>query len=573
MPKPDAAALLAEKMVQSLREQRERNPTAPPPTVAQLMALADAQAPPELAAKALGKKPFAAEMLVASKKDPHSPIVLADDATRFAGSPALMEFALGQLCSTDKPLHALDKVAAKLDKPLRAPFMAAVQQQYAGNSLPATVGAVTIKDKIHLFLKKYPPPLPPAAELAVKLVELLRARKTEGGEGYPLRLKELVQLTGQAVKPAQLRQALLQDTFGRQVIRSVPNETDAPVALAGDGDLLAGSRVLLEYLLEGTTTKKKPLATVGLLKSYLAAELQLPFEAAIARQVTERTLPATVGVLAGDGGVELYLTELVPPAWVLARKMLRVLDGWVKNGQAGSLLTQRRLIELADPAAPTETVRKALADKALKERVIVAVAGAPDSPIVSADQRDQLAEDPALLEFVLGATRTADSQALPLKDVKKKLDKTLQYTFELTVHRHMENGTLPAAVGCLRIKKTPYLFLLQDVHVPLPRVATPPTPAPAPPKAPPLDFGRAFEEAFARLDQQRGSPNLVNLVLLRQALPVERATFDAELNQLRRAGRYSLSAAEGRQGITAEEREAGVVEDGTLLLFVSKKGS
>ena len=58
---------------------------------------------------------------------------------------------------------------------------------------------------------------------------------------------------------------------------------------------------------------------------------------------------------------------------------------------------------------------------------------------------------------------------------------------------------------------------------------------------------------------------------LRRALPFDRATFDAGLDALRRAGRYTLSAAEGRYGITPEEQEAGIVEDGTLLLYVSRK--
>jgi hypothetical protein len=44
------------------------------------------------------------------------------------------------------------------------------------------------------------------------------------------------------------------------------------------------------------------------------------------------------------------------------------------------------------------------------------------------------------------------------------------------------------------------------------------------------------------------------------------------LQRLRRAGRYSLSAAEGRHGISAEERDAAIPEDGSLLLFVSRRG-
>jgi hypothetical protein len=58
---------------------------------------------------------------------------------------------------------------------------------------------------------------------------------------------------------------------------------------------------------------------------------------------------------------------------------------------------------------------------------------------------------------------------------------------------------------------------------------------------------------------------------LRRALPHDRATFDRELRELRRAGRYSLSAAEGRHGIQREEQEAGIREEGSLLLFVSRK--
>jgi hypothetical protein len=85
------------------------------------------------------------------------------------------------------------------------------------------------------------------------------------------------------------------------------------------------------------------------------------------------------------------------------------------------------------------------------------------------------------------------------------------------------------------------------------------------------DFGRLFDEAFARLDQQRGSHNLVSLVKLRQEVPVERMTFDTELHRLRRAGRYTLTTSEARHGISHEEQEAGIVEDGTLLLFVSRK--
>jgi hypothetical protein len=85
------------------------------------------------------------------------------------------------------------------------------------------------------------------------------------------------------------------------------------------------------------------------------------------------------------------------------------------------------------------------------------------------------------------------------------------------------------------------------------------------------DFARLFDDAFARLDRERGGHNLVSLVGLRQSLPVSREAFDDGLRGLRRQGRYSLSAAEGRHGLSPEERQAGLVEDGTLLLYVSRR--
>ena len=95
--------------------------------------------------------------------------------------------------------------------------------------------------------------------------------------------------------------------------------------------------------------------------------------------------------------------------------------------------------------------------------------------------------------------------------------------------------------------------------------------ADAPRSPTPVDFAALFDEAFDRLDRQKGSHNLVSLLDLRPAVAAGRTAFDAGLHQLRRAGRYTLSTAEGRHGVSPEERAAGLVEEGALLLFVSKK--
>jgi hypothetical protein len=89
---------------------------------------------------------------------------------------------------------------------------------------------------------------------------------------------------------------------------------------------------------------------------------------------------------------------------------------------------------------------------------------------------------------------------------------------------------------------------------------------------PAVDLAQAFQHAFALLDREGGGHNQVSLVDLRARVPSERAAFDAALQELRRQGCFTLSAAEGRHGITFEEQAAGLREDGALLLFVSRRG-
>jgi len=90
--------------------------------------------------------------------------------------------------------------------------------------------------------------------------------------------------------------------------------------------------------------------------------------------------------------------------------------------------------------------------------------------------------------------------------------------------------------------------------------------------APSSDFAARFTEAFDRLDRQHGSHNHLSLLWLRRELAdIPRDVFEAELRRLRQLGRFSLSAAEGRHGLTAEERDAAIREFGELLLFVSRR--
>jgi hypothetical protein len=572
MPKPDAVAELAEKLVRTLQQQKDPGGTYPL-TVARLAALADPLASPEQVAKALGKKPFAAQMLLASKKQLDSPIALAEDAELLAASPLLLDFALKQLCGPDKPLHPLDKVVGQVDKPLRAAFKAALEMNLREGTLPASAGSATVKNKPNLFSRAFPPPLTPPAELARKLLETLRARRTEGGSAYPVTLNEVKRLTDETVKPPLFKKALAEDLFQKQVVQPVASRTDVPLALVEDRELLAGSPALLEYLLAGTTTSKKPLTTLAHLERHLVAEMVQPFHEAVSRQIVHNRLPPTVGMLTREQTTELYLVAQTAPAWILGQKLLAVLASQRKQNAPDTLLTLERLTALAAANASPEILAKALADKAVKERLLVALPGDPTSPVILTEDRDAFAAGRILLPQVLTRSRTPDSQALALPDLKKKLERTLQYTFEITVEKQMQDGALPPGVGSLRIKKIPYFFLLEDARASPPACGVEAVISP-PPTAPGIEgeaFDRLFGQVFARLDGQRGGANLVSLVGLRQEMPVDRVVFDRELQRSRREGRYTLSAAEGRHGLSDEDREAAIVEGGGLLLFVSKR--
>jgi hypothetical protein len=432
MPKANPIQELAQKVLTTLEQQREAGGEYPL-TVARLAALADPQSVPEQVRKALNKKPFAARWVVADKKDCNSPIALAEDRERLAASSMLLEFALGRLCSAEKPLHAPTKAVDKVDKSLRPAFTSGLERQIAENTLPPAVGVTIIRGKPQLYLRRFPPPPPrkkPAEELSEKLVQALVEARERGPDAYPAELNRLYEQTGMAATPAALKQALGREPFRSQSVLALP-----------------------------------------------------------------------------------------------------------------------RL---------------------------------PNSLVVLAEDRKLLMNSPRLLHLTLSSARTPDNQAVSVVDLAKKLPRNLQIDFRETLNRQVRERILPDEVGVLIVKKKPLLFLCADLSSMAFREETVRVARPSPPVAPKIEpkleptppvlaFAVRFDEAFARLDRQHGAHNHVSLVELRQSIPIDRAVFDAGLQQLRRAGRYSLSAAEGRHGLDAAERDAAIHEDGSVLLFVSRR--
>ncbi len=408
----------------------------------------------------------------------------------------------------------------------------------------------------------------PVVVLAEALIEAVKAERDQGVLGYPLRLSQLAQLAASDLFP----KAVKHKSFTSRVLLAQKKHPDSLLVLVEDADRLAASDVLLLHLLEQFCTPATPAIALDKLIKKVESPLRQPLQDSIQQRIQARTLPATVGVLIVKDKPQLYLTHMPParPADVdLAEKMLAALEAG--RGAAGFPLTMRSLIAHVAPGVDAKLLKKALGSKLLKPQLIAAAKG-DDAPVALLEDEDRLIASQGLLAFALNASRTDVHQAIPLSDLKKKVSKPLQLRFAQALGNRVARLTVPEGIGLLRIKKQPCFFFWSDVVGHVSVVVAEATAVPSAPDAVPvLEFASAFEQAFDTLDRQHGSINLVSLVDIRHALAFDRATFDRELNELRRAGRFSLSGAEGRHGLSEEERDAAIREGDNLLLYAMRR--
>ncbi len=415
----------------------------------------------------------------------------------------------------------------------------------------------------------------PAAVLAEKLLGALEAARSQGVDAYPAPLDRLRQLTGADASPELTLKALGKQPLKGRILAAPKKSPTALVVLHEDAGRLAQSPQLLELLLEAACTPLKPSVPLTTLKIRLDTPLKKPFEEAVQRSVREGSLPASIRSRTVGKRLELYLARMPPPPEPpieLAQKLVRTLEQERERG-AGYPLSLRRLLELAAPAAGTRLVGQALAAPEFATRAELGLKStktkpALDSPVALTTDRDRLAASPLLLDAALRAARTKTRQAAAPAALAGKVAVGLKPSFLEHLSRLLEANHMPPGFGWLALGRTKQIFLIEDAHLGSDAVAAPVAP-PAPPAT--TDLGRLLEEAFQRLDHAAGGHNFVNLAALRREVPLDRTAFDRELHQLRLAGRYTLSAAEGRHGLKPDEREAGILEDGSLLLFVSRK--
>jgi hypothetical protein len=266
------------------------------------------------------------------------------------------------------------------------------------------------------------------------------------------------------------------------------------------------------------------------------------------------------------------------PAAELAERLVALLESRRTAVASGEPLPLDAALQQVDPSADLKTLMSAVASKAFKERAVVAKAKsakftAPQAAKVSValvEDVAHLAASTAVLELALRVKRTATVHAFSISELSAALGTKLKPAFKECWNGRVEAGQLPPGIAFVRIR-SPKLFLIADLQPASARAqaALEPTESPAVSTA---SFPSRFDEAFRRIDQRKGAHNFVSLVELRRSLAdVPRGLFDAGLNRLRQAGRYTLSAAESVQGIRPEDREAGIEEAGSLLLYVSRK--
>jgi hypothetical protein len=402
-----------------------------------------------------------------------------------------------------------------------------------------------------------------ATELAEKLVAVLDRQRSLDGEAYPLAIQRLVELTDPRAPWALVERAITRRAFTDRACLAQKKNPTSPVALCEDLDRLAAASQVLELALEATCTPARPAQPLNRVVAKVDARLREPFEQVVTRQIREGTLPSAVGCQLVRNKPQLFLQRMpLPrdPVLVLAEKLVRTLEGQRELGGEAYPPSLRKLVELTDPAAVPVLLKKALGKEPFKSRAMLALKTHPETPVSLAEDSDRLAASPQLVAVLLEVLRKETDHAFLIAKLKTKLPPVLRAAFVEAVNQQAEAGRLARGVGWLWTGKKRQLFLLQDIQGGQ-------TPAPLP------DFATLFERAFDRLDRAGGSHNFVSLVPLRHAVGLPRPAFDQGLQQLRRAGRYTLSAAEGRHGLTAEEQEAGVNEDGMLLLYVSRRST
>jgi hypothetical protein len=253
---------------------------------------------------------------------------------------------------------------------------------------------------------------------------------------------------------------------------------------------------------------------------------------------------------------------------------------------------------LCEVKGPEAAIRKAVTTAPMADRTTVAASKGKtlllEAPVVfNKDMEGELATVlGGLLRFALSPVisktnkGTNETTAFTPAETVKRLIPELRPRVERVVAEGIEREQLPADIGWVTVKGKPLLFLAERVrnaafrpaaqaeaHASRTHRQTAPESSSSHGDFRPDDFVQAFRAAFDILDRRNGSTNFVKLSDLRDTLSAfSREEFDAGLRKLRMEEVFSLDSHEGLHGsLSHDEREAGVREAGSLLVYASRR--
>ncbi len=436
----------------------------------------------------------------------------------------------------------------------------------------------------------------PVGELAAKLLTSLATMKANGD--YPVSLRRLAEAADHGANADVLLAAVAKTLFTKTALLVKPPDKkkgvtiqqiiESPVGFWEDANLVACHPSTLAFVRAAL-----PKATVADWKKWVNGGRKGVFKRPF-----------------GD-----FLDAQFGPEAV-AKRLLDVLRSQKRLGRPAYPLTLQRLAELTDRTPERDAaaaVRKATFSHAAVVAAPIPGKGTKASvpPYMNAnvalrEDVDLLVGSVEFLETALGDCRSDKDQAFTLDEIVKqalaKWDKSLTGRFAQLTSEKLASGSTPSTIGWIKKNRKPLLFLMEDIfpkgahacgsqgaahEADRKRQAVEPadgqaavvsgfstmTTTNASTVSTVVDDGFAgqFEEAFRRLDRDRGSNNFVWLTDLRRALAeYSHQQFDAGLRRLREARRYMLNAGEGHFGVSDEQKKSSIYETGTIYLSVSR---
>ena len=252
----------------------------------------------EVALAALRKAPAKQHVILASKTDPNSLVLLKADLESVAHDVGLLKSLVEQGCSAEAPVRTLGELTQSLDKSLKKlvdNYWPTHTQHLPAGLLPVVV----ISGRRKLFAihdERFPLP---EVELSRKLIDELKRLKEAGKHSYPTGLPALLESTGSSATQAIRDKAIRSEPFCSQAIVSFEGDPEADVALVGDEVILAGLPNLLSMAFEKVRTDSNQVLAIDKIVKCkgIHSSIRPHFQSSIERNICGNCIPSGMGAL------------------------------------------------------------------------------------------------------------------------------------------------------------------------------------------------------------------------------------------------------------------------------------